>query len=95
MLVVGGLGTQTGPIVGTLVITLVSARLEQYPEVRLILLALVLLLIVLLMPRGIVPLAATARHRIRRWVAEDSEEDDHEDVDDAAETAGPVDDERP
>jgi branched-chain amino acid transport system permease protein len=81
MLVVGGLGTQTGPIVGTLVITIVSARLEQYPEVRLILLGLVLLLIVLLMPRGIVPLATAAKRRIGSWVAED-EGDDEESGDD-------------
>lgn len=79
MLVVGGLGTQTGPIVGTLVITIVSARLEQYPEVRLILLGLVLLLIVLLMPRGIVPLFASVRRRVGSWVAEGS--DDEADTD--------------
>ena len=80
MLVVGGLGTQTGPLVGTLVISVVSARLEQYPEVRLILLGLVLLLMVLLMPRGIVPRVASIRRRIQDWVDEEEEVDDEEDL---------------
>lgn len=78
MLVVGGLGTQTGPIVGTLLITLISSRLEQYPEVRLFLLGAVLLLIILLMPRGIVPLLSGFRGRLSRWVAEDERDDDGE-----------------
>lgn len=76
MLVIGGLGTQTGPIVGTVLLTLISSRLEQYPEVRLILLGVILLLIILLMPRGIVPLVAGLRRRISRWVAEDSHDGD-------------------
>jgi branched-chain amino acid transport system permease protein len=75
MLVIGGLGTQTGPIVGTVLLTVISSRLEQYPEIRLILLGVILLLIILLMPRGIVPLAAGLRRRIARWVAEDSRDD--------------------
>lgn len=76
MLVIGGLGTQTGPIVGTLLITLVSSRLEQYPEVRLILLGVVLLVFILLMPRGVVPLLSGVRERLSRWVAEDGGESD-------------------
>lgn len=68
MLVVGGLGTQTGPIVGTLIITLISTRLEPYPEVRLILLSIILLAIILLLPRGVVPVVGRARARLSEWV---------------------------
>ena len=70
MLVIGGLGTQTGPIVGTLIITLISTRLEPYPEVRLILLGLVLLVIVIAMPRGLVPLVGMWRTRLSAWMNE-------------------------
>ena len=70
MLVVGGLGTQTGPIVGTLILTLVSTRLEPYPEMRLILLSVVLLLIVLLVPRGLVPIVGGWRARVTSWMNE-------------------------
>lgn len=70
MLVIGGLGTQTGPIVGTLLITLISTRLEPYPEVRLILLGLILLVIVLAMPRGLVPLVGEWRRRLSDWMNE-------------------------
>lgn len=83
MLVIGGLGTQTGPIVGTVLLTVISSRLEQYPEVRLILLGVILLLIILLMPRGMVPLAGGLRRRIARWVAEDSHDDEGETPDEA------------
>ena len=71
MLVAGGLGTVTGPIVGTLLITVISAELNQYPEIRLILLGAVLLLILLLMPRGLVPLVAGLNRRVEDWIAEE------------------------
>jgi branched-chain amino acid transport system permease protein len=71
MLVIGGLGTLSGPIVGTVVLTLVQAQLQTWPEIRLILLGVVLLLIVVLIPRGIVPLASGARARLNAWMAED------------------------
>lgn len=70
MLVIGGLGTQTGPIVGTLLITLISTRLEPYPEFRLILLGLILLVIVIAMPRGLVPLVGEWRSRLSSWMNE-------------------------
>lgn len=89
MLVIGGLGTQTGPIVGTILLTLISSRLEQYPEVRLILLGAILLLIILLMPRGIVPLAAGLRRRVSRWVAEDRDDEVDGEAGDESE-AGPA-----
>lgn len=68
MLVVGGLGTQSGPIVGTLLLTLISTRLEPYPEIRLILLSVILLGIVVLVPRGLVPIVGRLRAKGSAWV---------------------------
>jgi branched-chain amino acid transport system permease protein len=71
MLVVGGLGTVTGPIVGTVIMTFVQARLQSWPDVRLVVLGLVLLVMIVAVPRGIVPLAAKYRRRLADWVDED------------------------
>ncbi|CAB5019257.1 MAG: hypothetical protein F2881_08285 [Actinobacteria bacterium] len=68
MMVVGGLGTQTGPIVGTLIIAVISTRLEPYPEFRLISLSVILLAIILLLPRGVVPVVGRLRSRLSSWV---------------------------
>lgn len=70
MLVVGGLGTQTGPILGTLIVAVASTSLEEWPEVRLIIFSLLLLLIVLLVPRGLVPIIGETKKRISNWVSE-------------------------
>jgi branched-chain amino acid transport system permease protein len=70
MLVIGGLGTLTGPLIGTLLLAIVQAQLQTWPELRLILLGVALLLIVVLIPRGVVPLAANARSRLSAWMAE-------------------------
>jgi len=69
MLVVGGLGTLSGPLIGTAIITIVQAELQNWPEVRLILLGLVLLAIVILMPRGIVPLLSSRLGRLTSWMS--------------------------
>lgn len=71
MLVIGGLGTLSGPLIGTAVLTLLQAQLQTWPEIRLILLGVLLLLIVVLIPRGIVPLASNGRARLSSWIAED------------------------
>ncbi|CAB4330935.1 MAG: hypothetical protein F2839_00855 [Actinobacteria bacterium] len=70
MLVVGGMGTQTGPILGTLLVAVASTSLEKWPEVRLIVFSLLLLLIVLLVPRGFVPILGDLKKRVSDWVAE-------------------------
>lgn len=71
MLVIGGLGTLSGPLIGTVVLTFLQAQLQQWPEFRLILLGALLLLIVVTMPRGLVPLLTGARERLSRWMAEE------------------------
>lgn len=70
MLVVGGLGTLMGPIVGTLIITVLQGRLQEWPEARLIVLGAVLLAIILLIPRGLVPVIAALRQRVERWMSD-------------------------
>jgi branched-chain amino acid transport system permease protein len=70
MLVVGGLGTLSGPLIGTAVITIVQAELQNWPEVRLILLGLVLLAIVILMPRGVVPLLSSRLNKLTGWMSD-------------------------
>lgn len=74
MLAIGGLGSLTGPLIGTALLTYIQAELQRWPEVRLILLGVLLLVIVTVMPRGIVPLAASARERLSSWMSEDEEE---------------------
>jgi branched-chain amino acid transport system permease protein len=71
MLVVGGLGTFSGPIVGTALITVVSEYLRDYDELRLIIVGLILLVTIVVAPRGIVPAIADVRRRVQAWVAED------------------------
>ena len=68
MLVVGGLGTLTGPIVGTVIMTFVQARLQDWPDARLIVLGVILLAIVLAMPRGLVPVIEQQWRRLQRWM---------------------------
>lgn len=74
MLVIGGLGTLTGPLIGTVILTFAQAQMQQWPEFRLILLGGLLLVIVVVMPRGLVPLVAGGRQRLSRWMAEDEAE---------------------
>lgn len=71
MLVVGGLGTVMGPIVGTVIMTFVQARLQSWPDVRLIILGLILLVMVVAVPRGLVPLGSRLRRKLDDWVSED------------------------
>jgi branched-chain amino acid transport system permease protein len=68
MLVVGGLGTVMGPIVGTLIIASVQAQLEQWPEVRLMFLGVILLVMILAWPRGLVPVFAELNRKLQRWM---------------------------
>jgi branched-chain amino acid transport system permease protein len=71
MLVVGGLGTFAGPMVGTAVIMIVSEYLRDYQEARLIILGLILLLTIVIAPRGLVPALQDGWARVQRWMSED------------------------
>jgi branched-chain amino acid transport system permease protein len=74
MLVIGGLGTFTGPMLGTALIMIVSEYLRDYQEARLIIVGLILLLTIVLAPRGVVPALQEGWARVQRWMAEDEEE---------------------
>jgi len=78
MLVIGGLGTFAGPMVGTALITVVSEYLRDYQEARLIILGLILLVTVVVAPRGLVPVLQDARARVQRWMSEDEPSNDAE-----------------
>ena len=71
MLVVGGLGTFWGPMLGTAVIVVVSEVLRDFEEARLIIVGLILLVTIVLAPRGLVPLLQEGWERLQRWMAED------------------------
>ena len=71
MLVVGGLGTFSGPLVGTAVIMIVSEYLRDYDELRLIIVGLILLGTIVVAPRGLVPALQGAWARTQRWMAEE------------------------
>jgi branched-chain amino acid transport system permease protein len=74
MLVVGGLGTFWGPILGTAVILAVSEYLRDYDELRLIIVGLILLVTIVVAPRGLVPALQDGWRRLQRWMAEDEAE---------------------
>jgi branched-chain amino acid transport system permease protein len=74
MLVVGGLGTFAGPIVGTALIMIVSEYLRDYQEARLIIVGLILLLTIVIAPRGVVPAVQEGWTRAQRWMAEEGVE---------------------
>lgn len=81
MMVVGGLGTITGPIIGTLLISFVQMQLQEVPEVRFIALGVVLLIVILAMPRGLVPFISSLWAKFQFWVREDEDwtDEDYED----------------
>ena len=71
MLVIGGLGTIFGPVLGTSLLTIIQTLLVDYPGIELTILGAVLLVIVVFVPGGLVGLIARARGRLTAWVSED------------------------
>jgi branched-chain amino acid transport system permease protein len=68
MIVVGGLGTITGPLIGTLLLTLVQQLLIDDPGTELTVLGIVLLVIVVFFPRGLVDEVEKVRRRVVEWM---------------------------
>jgi branched-chain amino acid transport system permease protein len=54
MVIVGGMGTMTGPVIGAVVLTFLPELLRGFGELRLMIYGLALTLVVLFMPGGIV-----------------------------------------
>jgi branched-chain amino acid transport system permease protein len=73
MLVIGGLGTVIGPIIGTGIVTVIQTWLIKYPGWQLTILGAVLLVIVVFVPGGVVGLITRTDRRIRAWVSADHE----------------------
>lgn len=71
MIVVGGLGTITGPVVGTVLLTIVQQALIDHPGTQLTVLGVILLVIVVFFPRGIVSEAAKVQRRVEAWMNEE------------------------
>lgn len=53
MVVLGGLGSMTGSIVGATLITFITAALADYPEIRMIIYALCLIFLMIFRPQGV------------------------------------------
>lgn len=53
MVVLGGLGSISGSIVGAVVLTFISAALQDFPEIRMIIYALVMIFLMIFRPSGI------------------------------------------
>lgn len=53
MVVLGGLGSMTGSVVGAILLTFLTAALSDYPEFRMIIYALLLILLMFFRPRGL------------------------------------------
>ena len=74
MMVIGGLGTIWGPILGTSVLTALQVALADYPGIQLTILGTILLVIVVFAPNGIVGLISQMRRRVSAWMSEEEEE---------------------
>lgn len=53
MVVLGGLGSMTGSIVGATLITFITAALADYPELRMVIYSICLILLMLFRPQGV------------------------------------------
>lgn len=67
MLVIGGLGTLFGPIIGTTIVAIVETLLVSYPGIEFTVVGAVLLVIVIFVPGGVVGLASRVRSRLPTW----------------------------
>jgi branched-chain amino acid transport system permease protein len=73
MLVIGGLGTVMGPVIGTAIVTVIQTILIDYPGWQLTILGATLLVIVIFVPGGVVGLISRTSKRVSAWVEEDSD----------------------
>ena len=74
MVVMGGLGSMTGSIAGALVVTFLSAALASFPNARMIIYALALILLMFYRPQGLFGyVEITAMQPLRRFFRKDGE----------------------
>ena len=72
MLVIGGLGTVYGPLIGTALLAVVQTLLVSHPGIELTILGTFLLIVVVFAPNGVVGLITRWQRRIAAWVAADA-----------------------
>jgi branched-chain amino acid transport system permease protein len=65
MVIVGGMGTMIGPVIGAIVLTFLPELLRGFGELRLMIYGIALTLVVLFMPGGMVQAWAALRARRR------------------------------
>jgi branched-chain amino acid transport system permease protein len=65
MVIVGGMGTMVGPVIGAVVLTFLPELLRDFGELRLMIYGLALTLVVLFMPGGMVQAWVALRARLR------------------------------
>jgi branched-chain amino acid transport system permease protein len=70
MLVIGGMGTITGPLIGTAIVTVIEQLLIDHPGTEFTVLGAVLLAIVIFFPRGIAFEIEKMRRRVNAWMNE-------------------------
>ncbi len=70
MLVIGGLGTATGPILGTVLVQIVATLLVTHPGAEFTILGLFLLVVVIFVPDGLAGLIGRYWRRIAAWASE-------------------------
>lgn len=70
MLVIGGLGTATGPILGTILVQIVATLLVTHPGAEFTILGLFLLVVVIFVPDGLAGLIGRYWRRTAAWAAE-------------------------
>jgi len=65
MVIVGGMGTMVGPVIGAIVLTFLPELLRGFGELRLMIYGIALTLVVLFMPGGMVQAWISLRNRLR------------------------------
>ncbi len=65
MVIVGGMGTMIGPVLGAIVLTFLPELLRGFGELRLMIYGIALTLVVLFMPGGMVQAWMALRARLR------------------------------
>jgi branched-chain amino acid transport system permease protein len=76
MLVIGGLGTVFGPLLGTAVLTVIQTWLIDYPAWQLTVLGAALLVIVVFVPGGLVGAISRLWQRVSAWASEEDDDGD-------------------
>jgi branched-chain amino acid transport system permease protein len=81
MIVIGGMGATTGPIVGTLIVVWLSELLRAYDQWRLILLGVIILVVLAFQPSGVVGLVSRYAGRLGAWMREEQHDSAEPDAD--------------